>query len=160
MAIKVHQKLVFINTLYKVTPSSDCLVHALAHFLGFLASLSLAVCDVRAQVMKWRMSLIRKHLDLTLCHFVYQQVTLIDVPYIKGKCTFYNEIIRFYILVFFGDFAEADGRNEQCGRGGRTCGWRAGRGWGCTWVVGCITAPPQVLYQTTQHQIAPHNTIT
>ena len=101
MAIKVHQKLVFINTLYKVTPSSDCLVHALAHFLGFLASLSLAVCDVRAQVMKWRMSLIRKHLDLTLCHFVYQQVTLIDVPYIKGKCTFYNEIIRFYILVFF-----------------------------------------------------------
>ena len=95
MAIKVTKKLGFIKLLYKVTPSFDCLVHATAHLLVFLASLSLVVSSVRAQVMKWRMSLFRKHLDLTLCHFVYQQVTLIAVPYQNGKCNFYNEIIRF-----------------------------------------------------------------
>ena len=55
--------------LYKVKASSNCLVHATAHFLGFLAPLSLAVYSAWAQVMKWRMSLIRKHLDSTLCNF-------------------------------------------------------------------------------------------
>ena len=45
-------------------PSSDCLVHAPAHFLGFLASLSLVVSSVWAQVMKWRMSLMTGFWDL------------------------------------------------------------------------------------------------